>query len=252
MISGTDPIAVFQAAAEAVAREEWLAAAVLCDPISLRLFKDELVQRVSPDREIYPVSVEALLRSQPDMPRDVAEYQVAQHERSWNQSAVLEREVPGVGDITSLRALSPVEVFAAHLSRNSVDNRIKQLRQFTPMTTEWEELVRSQVQAVPRYSALGVIHESERIAFVVFRLDFRTPGDDIAAANGSGDPDAGLSAEKREYVADVASGPPECQTCRRQPDGSWRLVAGHHFLGLGNIAFAFGYDEGEQGTESDV
>ena len=76
-----DPLALFDAALNALNAEDWRGAAQLCDPVSLRAFKRQLLERFTPDRPPRELTIEDLLRHTPDKPRQVAEYELAQHRR---------------------------------------------------------------------------------------------------------------------------------------------------------------------------
>jgi hypothetical protein len=231
----------FRTAGAALERNDWLAAAMLCDPASLMAFKRRLVERVEQNREVHSITVEKLVRLQPDMPRAAAEYQVAMHNQFVDPMSILHNEVPGVRNLSDLKTMTPAEVFAAHLSAGSLEHQIEVASRFTRVPPEVVEHARTGPRPVAHYTVLGTVLDGERMGFVIFHLDYVTVGADDSD-QGTDAAWAALGAAERSLAADIAKGPPQCAGCRRQPDGTWRLIAENGFLGTGNIAFSLGGD----------
>jgi len=238
----TTPKAVFDAAVDALQREDWAAVAALCDPASLMAFKRQVLDRVDSQRPGSELTAERLMQLQPGMPREVAEYEVAAHRQASDPSSVLRVEAPGVLDVDELRAMDPTAVFAAHLSAASRAQQIERALRGTPIPPEVVEQVRNAPRPGFRQRFLGVVEDGGRMAYVVYRQE----PDRLADQNSDPDTDAVLAVhtvDERALVADLARGYPELATCRRQRDGTWRLVASRSLLGHESVVFAFGLGE---------
>ena len=231
----SDPVAVFNQASAAVDTEAWDEAASLCDPASLSLFKRELLTRF--DAEPEPWTVERLLRFQPDLPREVAEYQVASIARAADPQRMLADELPTVTSMEELRSMTPAAVFAAWLEGQSQRRHVARAAHETHFPAEMFEQALQNALHTP-YEMLGTIYDGEDLAHVVFRPEYKTlPPATMDARSGSRIPDderTALEAQQKAYL--------QFATLRRGHDGSWRLLAGHRFLGRENSGF-FGYDD---------
>lgn len=224
-------------------RGEWAAAASLCDPASLAAFKRGLLERVSPTRAETTMTVEQYLKFQPDMPREVAEYQVAEMRRAAASNRVLEDELPGVASAEALRALTPAEVYAAWLEGGSYERQLERSIRSARVPDAVLEELRSQPRPRRTYRVLGSVRDGERLAFILYREEFeydvtlrREPDPEMAAYL------AALTPEERELANDP---PPFIQhaAARRQPDGSWKLLADHQMPGRdGMMAISWGED----------
>src|SRR4029079_13421182 len=88
-----DPLKLFRAAVAALNEERWLDVAQLCDPASLREFKHSaLAQFDLPTNHIW--TVEDFLRHSPEMPPEVAQYQVDQIQRQAHPDTRFHRGFP--------------------------------------------------------------------------------------------------------------------------------------------------------------
>jgi hypothetical protein len=235
------PTEVFQMAVDGIARRDWRAVAALCDPASLAIFKRQLLNRVSATRKDAPLTAEQLMRIHPDMPREAADYQVSMHAKFADPQSILEDEVPGVAGLPALNAMAPVDIFAAHLASYGLDHQVEHARRYTAIPAEVIDHVRRHPPPTPSYVILGVIEDGERLAYVAYRRQF----DDGPSSDQEGQADwswAGYTAAEKQLSIALSRGQPELVTCRRQQDGSWRLIARHGFLGQGSFAFSFGED----------
>lgn len=241
----SNPESVFNEAAAAVDRGDWEQAASLCDPASLSVFKRELLERVDAKQEAW--TVERMLQFQPDLPREVAEYQIAQFNGISDAKRVLEREVPSVASVEQLRDMSPVEVFAAWLEGQSYERQVEGMRRETSIPPEVLEVVlRSRPERT--FKILGMIPDGDRIAHVVYRQECTWP-DDSDDSDETPQPAIDVDPEESSFLADRSQPAPEFSTLRRQGDGSWRMIADHRFLGLGSGGFSVGMAD-DAGTSS--
>jgi hypothetical protein len=238
----SDPISIFRAAAAAIESEAWEEAAALCDPATLSLYKREILSRMAPPK--HPWTAERLLRAQPDLPPEVAEYQAATLGKMSDPQRVLEDELPSISSIEQLREMPPLKVFAAWLRGQSYSSQLERAQRNSSLPPEVIEQA-LQRPFKTRYHILGSVDDGERLTHVVFRREYDSPSsdDETEAPTYPADlSDAEVSALEDQQNAYVEFAP-----LRRQPDGSWRLLAGHGFLGRNNPVFSFGYgDEAEE------
>ena len=258
----TDPAGAFRGTMHALAREDWMAAAAYFDPASLAAFRRRLLERFAPAEAPPPFTVEAYLRQQPDAPRAVAEYHVAQYERhAADRATHLGRELPGVDSLEALRALGPAEAFARWLEGQSPRHEFLRMAEASGVPrAAAERQLATKVDpgaSAARFEALGSLPDGDRVAHVVYRPAYRR-------AEGPGAPlSAGARAMLAEAEARLARLNPEEQalerdlrerrgaevaTCRRQPDGSWRLIADERFLQRSGVFF-YEFEQPEDAEE---
>ncbi len=239
MIRHDDPIELFQAAVNGLNARDWAFVAALCDPVSLRLFKRGMLNRFAPlQRPRRTDTVEEYLRHSPDMPREVAEYNVAQQAKYADIQDQVRNTLPGVADVTTLAALESVDVFAAWLDGCSPHSTVERRAADGSIAAATAEKF---LQAVDRFwcfLALGVIPDGDRMAHILYRDErpFTMPDSPEWS-----EWNARLDADEQRLIEDTAG----CgntftaaQLCRRQPDGYWLLVADEKFLRIGNVFFA--------------
>jgi hypothetical protein len=229
----SDPIALFDAAIDALNREDWLAAARLCDPVSLRSFHRNLLAQVAPAMPVPQLTAEDLMRSSPEMPREVAEFQVAEFRRHSDPGERLRSELPSVPSIAALRELSPAEAFAAHLDGRSFRRQIEHMAERGHLSPEVAARAAASAKGpLHRYVVLGAFEDGERIAHVLYRMrmDETAPWQGEMAAMVAALPD-----DEQTLMRDLTfRSHPHVATCRRQPDATWALLADHSFLGVGS------------------
>ena len=218
-----DPEALFHAAVAALAREDWLRVAEMCDPASLSLYQSAVLRYYLEPQSHAPVTVEQYLAHAPDMPREVAEYHVRQIHAEIDRSKSLERDYPTVGSIDELRQMSAVALYASWLEGRSLRRQLQQIaKQQSLPDSAVDEALRA-AGAEERATLLGVVPDGERVAHVLYRTEIAQ----VPAISEDG-------AEEREFQADMAGRQfVSVLTCRRGKDGGWRLIADHSLLGHG-------------------
>jgi hypothetical protein len=243
----SNPLDIFRRAVEALEREDWVALARCCDPVSLARFRRDQLQMLEPTRPVNEVTVEQLLRHDPEMPREVAEYQVAnirRHRESWSR---LEQEFPGVSSLDAMRSMDPAEVFATWLRGRSPAHQARiALRDRQTPAGFHEDILAATGFAAPIVT-LGVVHDGERVAHVLFRREYPMPH--VSEDEEHDACMAALSHEERELARELAGREfPHVATCRRQPDGEWRLIAGFDFLQMGRFVVSVDMDDDDDGA----
>ena len=235
-----DPVSVFNAAADAIARKDWPAVAALCDPVSLVAFKRDLLSSISPPNPQVRLTVDDLMRHDPDMPRAAAEYQLAHQQRFADPANRLANEL-GVATVAEAEAMTPPDFFVAWLDAHSFPRQLE--RQIAQGQLPPEAANFTEPFPEFRRVAFDAVIEGN-LAYVLYRL----MGPD-AAGDEDQDPEwqeqmTQLSDDERQLQMDLAN-PPSWSTCRRQLSGQWRLIARQNFLHMGNGFFFVVHDEVE-------
>jgi hypothetical protein len=178
------------------------------------------------------MTVEDLLKSSPEMPRAVAEYHVAQFKRHSDPAERLRSDLPTVPSVAALRAMSPAETFAAWLDGRSLRRQIERLAARGQIPPETAAASLSLPGPEHQYVAIGAVNDGERLAHVLYRIRMN----EAAAFQGEMAARlASLPEDEQALTRDIAfRGFPQVATCRRQPDGTWALLADHGFLGVGS------------------
>jgi hypothetical protein len=234
----SDPIAVFRAALAAVESEAWDEAASLCDPATLSLYKRELLARFEPARHVW--TAERLLKYQPDMPREAAEFQAANMARMADPKHILEDEVPSISSVEELRDMAPAKVFAAHLEGQSHARQVERAQRDSQLPPD---VIADALQHPfkTKFHVLGAVADGDRMVHIIFRREYETDGteDDADPLLWPGD----LTPEELSAVQDQQNANIDFAQLRKQPDGSWRMLAGTAFLGRHNPVLMFGSDD---------
>jgi hypothetical protein len=241
-----DPLELFRAAVEAINAEDWPAAVALVDPVSVRAFHRQLIEQFTPSEPRPMPTVDDLLRHSPEMPRAVAEHQVAEMRRRRDPAELLAREFTKVRSVDELRALAPEEALAQWLEVRSLGGQIA--RMVAAGRAPAQALDAFRAGLLPRYNyvALGVVLDGDDFADIVYRNDANPthePKGEVADWLAQRPDD-----ERQLARAMWTRGHPRIATARRQPDGTWRLLVEHDFLGVGKTHIAqIGVGGGERG-----
>lgn len=233
----TDPLALFQAAVDALNAEDWAAAATLVDPVSLRTFARQFRERFAPDVPPTAMTADDYLRADPQLPRAVAEHYAAEARRYADPTSRLPRELPGVASVEALRALTPEEVFGKWLEARSFRRQIEQLAAAGQISQRALELrTKAGYGGSYQYVAIGVVDDGDRIAHILYRQDV----DPEQPWSGDGAKWlASRPADEQVLARELwAYGHPSVATVRRQTDGPWRFLVEHDFLGVGSMHIA--------------
>lgn len=227
------PVEAFRAAVDALDRSQWLAAASTCDPMSLAGFRRQLVEQFRRAEPEHVMTIEAYMRFQPEMPREVAEYLYAQYRRAADPGRRFQEELPGLASIEDLERLTPVEVFAAWLDGRSPRRQVARQLADRGIDTATAAASLEEVSPFGNFEPIGSLPDGEGVAHVLYRHG------SYRKEEGAADSEewlAGMSPEERELALALAGrSHPMVTTCRQQPDGSWRLLAGYDFLQTGSF-----------------
>ena len=229
-----DPVKLFHAAVKGLEDERWRDVAELCDPVSLRAFKQSFLSQFDTAGRIN-WTVEDLLRFSPQMPRAVAEYQLAQIERQADPAVRFARDFPLLAGIGELRDLDPADVFARWLEGKSPRGQILAAVRDGSISEAVAEAHGSDLGRMPPYEAIGAIKDGEDVAYVIWRFG------KLEMSELPEDAMDELSTEEREF-AKVDLPHPSITACRRQADSTWKLIAEQNFLHMGSISIGFSED----------
>ena len=224
-----DPLALFNAAVAALNDEQWLMAARLCDPVSLSRFRRQQLDQLAPTAPWHDVTAEEMMKYQPGLSRELAGFQAQVHRDHTRPEFLLKQGFPMLPSVEMLAALGPAELFAAWLEGQSPRRQLKRLIERGLAPPEIAEHL-DDMNSPRKYALLGVISEGESAAYILYREDL---GDESAMWDGEvGEHVRKLPEGERELEQFLASrAQPRTAVCRRQADGSWKLLAGHQFLG---------------------
>lgn len=219
-----DPLKLFRAAVAALNEERWLDVAELCDSASLREFKHSaLAQFDLPSTPIW--TVEDFLRHSPDMPREVAQYQVDQIQRQTHPDTRFERDFPLLSGPEELRSMEPQQVFASWLEGRSMKSQLEQMARAGRVSREALNAHRETIATMKHELApIGSVPDGDDIVHVLYRWG----------------PDHSDEAPAMARVF------PFVTSCIRQPGGGWLLIADYNFLSIGSMSV------GSDGAEDDI
>ena len=236
------PVAVFNAAADAIRRKDWPAVVALCDPVSLIAFRRELLSSIAPPKPWAQLTVDDLMRHDPEMPREAAEYHLAQQRRFTDQTNRLADEL-GVETVAQAEAMTPQDTFIAWLDAHSFPRQLERQIEQGHVPPDAANLMES-FPELWRIAFDAVIEGN--LAYVLYRLVGEdAPKDDSEAEDEEWQQQqAELSDDEKQLQADLANRP-SWTTCRRQSTGEWRLIVTQNFLHMGNGYFFVVHDEVE-------
>ena len=235
-----DPLELFRDAVAALNKADWRAVAAFCDPASLRAFKRKLIDIMTvPPEQTGKITTHELMRAVPNMPRAVAEYQVAQFRESVNPKRRLNAEVPSVKSRAELEAMTPAAVFAAWVDGKSLRRQVDREVSRGRLTRASAAQVLEDARATFDFRGLAFVPDGERVGYVIYR--YGTSSGPASSADSSTD----ATPDDVDFARDVSGhAPPMSSTVRRQSDGGWLLVADTDFLTVSQMQVIAGTDDG--------
>lgn len=222
-----NPADVLAAAFAALNLDDWVGFTELCDPVSLRAFKSETLDHYSYDLADYHVEADDLLETEPDMPREAAEYQAARMNEVTSMAHRLKREFLIVESVDELREMDASRMFVLWLQACSPYRRAA----LEPDSEEpwesdaaWDPPVDDGKKATRgfRYSVVGCVTEGDEIAHVLYRNDHSV---EKIFPEAYAELMSGRPTDEQELARQLHHhSHPQFATCRRQADGLWRLI----------------------------
>ncbi len=164
-------------------QRDWSGAATLLDLDLFDKFRQDFVDRARRQGESSPeVSVDDLLRQNPGMPRDVAEYQVRMiHQQRERYADPTSFEFARVGSLDELERLSPAEAAARWLESRDPSWQIRMQFEAAGCRPPSDA---DDVPPVHRH-LIGIVDEDDSTSYALFRE--QRAGDDQAPAWVGGD-----------------------------------------------------------------
>ena len=198
---------------------DWAVFTDLCDPVSLRAFK----------REIFEQATGRFSTLSFDMP-DLGEYpdeELADGESSGafsckgcdDPAEILKSELVNVTSLAELRRLDPGRVFSKWIQARARDRDCEEF--FDPATDQVCKPRRFAMVQPYDYTVLGFVQAGVDVAHVVYQADASVQ----IELNEEFDVDDKPEDETELDRVLIASCYTNIAVCRRQGDGSWRLVA---------------------------
>jgi hypothetical protein len=232
------PVEVISDSIAALNKEDWQAFTDLCDPVSVRRFKRQLVEQFTEVGPRNSWTAEDFLSAFPDMPRSVAEYRAAEVERQRHPEERLKLEIRNVDSVEELKSLEPSEVLIRWLQTRSPHEF------WAEVAESWKEKGENSWgcgESLSRYTILGSVRDGPEISHVVFRHDWA----DSVTIDQPEDWDTTIPSDERALSRLLEERSPHAVTCRKQGDGSWRIVADR------NLFFLEMLSVGDAGEERD-
>ena len=236
-----DPLELFRASVERMSVDDFVGAAALCDPVSLRAFHRDVMRMHSEPTVVYP---------DPTGSQDPTEGALIQQRARNDRRDQLARMFPSLTDPWVLDGLTADAVYAAYLDGQSPRRQLEWqvAKGYSPTSAldRWSSVgTRWPLRAV---GCAGIDEPIAHIVFVLVTQDEANPG--AARAIGSSAAVelqrrfAVLPSDEQQFARDrERSYHPQTIACRRQPDGGWLLVADWQFLG--HNASWIGFEETE-------
>ena len=208
------PTQIMEAFWRSLVSQRWAEAAGFLELTALDTYRRELVREARQTRAAPPLTVERLMRADPDMPREVAEYEVRRHGQRAKQPP--SQQIPGFAGLDSmaqLERLSLEELGTRWVQGNDLRGMMKQqlAAQNCPTGSAMDSILAA---STPR--VIGSLQVSPDTAIAVFLEPL------IRASDASYYADGVLTA----YLL-------------RTPRG-WRIVPRQSLLGVAGMAFSVG------------
>jgi hypothetical protein len=144
--------------------EDWTGAACLFNPVQVEEWYRAFLQRM-PKEQDFSLTVDQYLKHSPDMPREVAEYQVAQMRRNHLSRSVSD-ELAGVATWEDAERLGAVEAYGRYLQHRDPREQFRRAKSGLPTAIIGE--VESHQMAFD-HVVLGGVVETDTLVHVVYR-----------------------------------------------------------------------------------
>lgn len=170
------PEDVVRAFFKAEDENRWLDAARMLDLKSFERIRSDFIQGVRHRSDYAGPTVESMMRMDPDMPRSVAEYQVAQWQKQMQDYDLLGQDFARVPSVDALGALSTEEAAARWLEakgpewqteRSWRDARNRRAMNCSGLTDSAAKALQMKNSREPRAVIRGATSDSGSVSYVV-------------------------------------------------------------------------------------
>jgi hypothetical protein len=235
------PEDVVRAVFDAMNLSDWAGMAALFDEVSLRAFKHEQLDDYDHPLE-FELELDEYMESHPGITELEAKERIARLEHITSVAHRLNRDFLVIKSVDELREMDAGRVFALYVQANAPHRRMElepDDGQPWEKEAEWEPANgnenRKQTRAY-RHSVIGHILDGENIAHVLYRDEHTVakifPEEYGEWLNGRPEDERLLAAELHHRST------PHFATCRRQADGTWRMIAEYHFMPVPTLEYA--------------
>lgn len=237
MATFDDPLELFRVAVERMNADDFRGAAQCCDPVSLRAYQRASVARFEQSHHRRPLRVEDYVSGDPDMPREVAEYNLRKQQESVALYDNVSMEFPGFDSADALRDGAALDVFAAFLEGKSLRHLLMNAVAAGHITLRDVDVSAALNAHRWSFAAVGVVQASASIAHILYRYEVtgQEPTADAVAdpwVERERERIASLPEDEQALFSELQGNEmPRTATCRRQPGGDWLLIAGYDFMG---------------------
>lgn len=232
------PAQVVADAVNALNREDWDSFVAVCDSVSLRRFKRDLVWQFT-DRGPGDIShLDDFLGENRDRPWESADDILGDIERRRSPLERLRLEIRTVSSIEELTALEPGQVLVRWLQARTLRGNEFSASQWQPTEgfdlaecrSQYDDELSSGMLPRPEYVVLGSVRDGPDFAQVICShvLEFEDDSDDADIPEDEFELERALRRRKWMYTA----------ACRKQSDGSWRLIADRSLFFMANMSIA--------------
>jgi hypothetical protein len=229
------PLEVVNAAFDALNVEDWAGFAGFCDPVSLRAFKREILEEFGEYSGHWAggeVDEEFEEDEDPELQAAI-DHDLALMDEWFGPAHRVRSEFESIETVDELREMDPGRAFARWLQAKSRNP----YRSDEPGEgEEWRRAGNSGSRKTTRayqYFAVGSVLDSPDIAYVIYR-NANSPNDIYPGVmdgwEQSVPADEAELARLTHYLQR-----PQVVTCRKQADGSWRLLAGRSLSLVGTL-----------------
>jgi len=196
--------------------QDWGGLGELCDPVSLRLFKQEILDQAETTfRRFGKSAAEELFDAEEE------DLGFDPYEGFIDAGECLSHELADVTTVEQLREMDPARVFARWIQAKTR----RQRRILEPDNESWQAPAESPpfiTAQVFSFTILGCVMDDAGLAHVLYRNDRNIPP--AAAAHRNDIKSAADEDDELQRILCVRSYPVTA-LCRKQADGSWRLIA---------------------------
>ena len=242
------PDELVRAVFSAMNLSDWAGFAARFDDVSLRAFKHEKLEAYDNPLDL-DFDPDEYMEGHPGMTREGAEHQIAEMQRVMGTEHRLKRDFLVVNSVDELRDMDPGRLFALYVQAHAPHRRMElEPDDEEPWEAEaaWEPGDANEKDVKTRayrHSVIGHIIDGEDIAHVLYRDEHSIakilPEEYGEWLNARPEDERVLATQLHHRST------PHFATCRRQSDGTWRMVADFSFMPVPTLEPVSGASSGD-------